>query len=251
MKKVKSTVFYVLASIVILFCISFVASLAWVGYYSAFDVGKTIQMQKYRFKNSSSDSLRVEYQWVPVDSISRNVIVAVLAAQDENFYVHNGFSPIHHDDSVSFIPKDDETITQLAVHSVFLTEGDNKIKSFAERYLTILTEYMWGKDRILEIYLNTAPLGHGIFGVEAASQIYFGKSSALLTREEAAFIAILFANPQDKQVDFTYPPEEFCSMQYTILMKMGMLTQVKIGRKPIDETIVMPTKPIYKRKWRG
>ncbi|MDH6353892.1 monofunctional biosynthetic peptidoglycan transglycosylase [Dysgonomonas sp. PH5-45] len=231
----------------------FLISLLWMGYYSFFKVGGTIQMGAYHFKSAEDAAkLKVEYEWVPLDSISRNMIIAVLAAEDKNFFIHNGFALLPEGDSLkTLIPKEDETISQKAVHAVFLTKGESKIKSYIESYFTILSEYMWGKERILEIYLNTAPLGHGVFGVEAASQIYFGKQSGNLTREEAASIALLFVEPQDKQMDFMYPPADFCEKQSAILINMAMMTQIKLGKTPVDETVVEPTKPIYKRNWRG
>jgi monofunctional biosynthetic peptidoglycan transglycosylase len=205
----------------------------------------------YKFGHKG-DSLRyqVEYQWMPVDSMSNNIIVAVLAGEDGNFYVHNGFSPINEEDSVTtFIPGEHETITQKTAHAVFLTAGDSWAKNLLEPYFTILEEYFWGKDRILEIYLNTALIGDGIFGVEAASQIYFNKPSSDLTGNEAAYIAAIIE--YNGVVDITHPNDKLSIRQKDILLKMAFMTRIKLGKKPIDESDLPSPKPIYKRNRRG
>jgi monofunctional biosynthetic peptidoglycan transglycosylase len=247
----KSFVSFALRLLGIALIAVFMGSLAWVGGYGYFDVGHTPQMLSYRF-GYRGDSLRyqVEYQWMPIDSMSNNIIVAVLAGEDGNFYVHNGFSPINEEDSITiFIPKEHETITQKTAHAVFLTAGDSWAKNLLEPYFTILEEYFWGKDRILEIYLNTALVGDGIFGVEAASQIYFNKPAGDLTKSEAAYIAALMEHKD--VVDIIHPDDELLARQKNILLKMAFMTRMKLGKKPVDESNLLPSKPIYRRNWRG
>ncbi|GAB6013255.1 transglycosylase domain-containing protein [Viscerimonas tarda] len=229
----------------------FLSSILWVAFYSKFDVEHTPQMAFYKFgHHDDSLNYKVEHCWIPIDSMSRNVIIAVLAGEDNNFYVHDGFSPINEDDSlIRRIPKEHETITQKAAHSVFLTKGDSKVKDLLEPYFTILEEYLWGKDRILEIYLNTSLVGNGIFGVEAASQIYFNKPAGDLTKYEAAYIAALMEH--NKTIDIEHPDEELLARQKDILLKMAFMIHVKLGKKPVDESGLPESKPIYRRAWRG
>jgi len=226
-------------------------SILWVAYYSKFGVSKTPQMLVYKF-DAKSDSLnfKVEHQWVPIDSISRNAIIAVLAAEDRNFYIHDGFPLIGENDTlISVIPQRHETITQKTAHTVFLTKGDSKMKDILEPYFTLLEEYLWGKDRILEVYINTVLAGNGIFGVEAASRIYFNKSAGDLTQHEAALFAALLERPET--VDIEHPGEELLNKQKEILLKMGLMMHIKLGKTPVDEKELLPAKPIYKRNWRG
>ncbi|MFR9165266.1 MAG: biosynthetic peptidoglycan transglycosylase [Dysgonomonas sp.] len=246
-KKNKISVSSVLVMLGILLIAVLLLSIGWASYYSKFKVVKTPQMIGYNFDSfTDSVKMQVEYQWIPVDSISRNAVIALLAAEDKNFYVHDGFSPINESDTISIIPNKHETITQKTAHSVFLTKGDSWTKNILEPYYTVLIEYLWGKDRILEVYMNVMPVGKGIFGIEAAAQIYFDKKSADLTKQEAAYIAAL-AESDEKMVS----EEELISRQKEIMTEMGLMMHVKIGKKPVDEQDVQPVKPVYKRKWRG
>lgn len=252
--RLKNKLLYIFISLVVLLCIAFFVSLIWVSSYSKSNVKITAQMENYKFKNVLSDSLdlKVEYQWIPLDSISRNLVIAILASEDKDFYVHDGFFSRQEKDSALVLANRGKTISQKVANSVFLGKGnDDKKSSLLENYFTILIEYMWNKDRILEVYLNTTSLGHGIFGAEAGSQIYFNKSAGSLTREQAAFLAYLYLYPQDTVVEFDFPGERICSFQSDVLMKMGMMTQLKIGKRPVDESKLMPQKTIYKRNWRG
>jgi len=249
--KIKISIGLIFRILGIMLIASLVLSIVMVAYYSRFDVTKTPQMALYKFDNKETEqNFKVENEWTPLDSISRNMIVAVLAAQDQNFYVHDGFAPIsEYDTLVSIIPKEHETITQKAAHTTFLTSGDSWAKKILEPYFTVLEEYLWGKDRILEVYLNTVLFGNGIFGVEAASQIYFGKTAGDLTINEAALLATLLESPET--IDIEHPNDEILARQKSILLGMGLMMHIKIGKKPIDEKEPIQAKPIYRRQWRG
>jgi monofunctional biosynthetic peptidoglycan transglycosylase len=254
MRKIKKILLYTFISVVVFVSCAFFFSLAWVGYYSKGTVGYTTQMNNYKFESLFVDSvpLKVEYQWVPIDSISRNLIIAVLAAQDKDFYVHEGFKMKEYDEFLNDTVFNQElSISQLAAQNTFSGNSGKLLNSLLTDYFTILEESLWNKDRILEMYLNTASLGHGIFGAEAASQIYFSKAAGYLTREEAAFIALLYVEPKNEVVDFYFPSSDICSKQFNILTKMSLMTQIKVGKNPVDETVIEPARPIYKRNWRG
>lgn len=250
MKKGKKITFaFIFRTVGVLLIATLLLSILWVAYYSQFEVRKTPQMVFYKFGKEQHD-LKIEYQWIPLDSISRNMIIAVLAAEDKDFYIHDGFAPLNDSDSVLLvIPKEHETITQKTAHTVFLTRGDSWTKNILEPYYTILEEYLWGKDRILEIYMNTALFGNGIFGVEAASHIYFNKSVGDLTAQEAAFLAALMESPETTNLENV--GEELQKRQKEILMEMGLMMYIKIGKKPVGEEDKAPVKPTYKRQWRG
>ncbi len=250
MKFIPVQIFTGLRILGIIIAAIFFLSILWVAYYARFKVRTTPQMLFYYFEEPTGSN-KSGYQWVPLDSISRNFVIAALAAADRNFYVHNGFPLLSPGDSSRpGIPRKHITISQKAAHAVFLTEGESKFKSFLEPYFTVLGEYMWGKDRILEIYLNTCLLGDGIFGIEAASRTYFNKSASGLTRNEAAFIAA-FMEKQEK-VDVKNPTDELLALQREILLRMGLMVHVKIGKEPVDEPDLLPEKPVKnKRKMSG
>lgn len=146
--------------------------------------------------------------YVGWDEISTNVKLAAIASEDQTFPDNNGFDL----DAIekSFNPRKGKkkklplgaassTITQQTAKNVFLFGGGGVIKyirKVPEAYFTLLIEFIWGKKRILEVYLNTIEMGPGIFGIEAASQKYFGKPAKNLSRQEAAMIIACLPNPK-------------------------------------------------------
>lgn len=249
--KIKKTVNTLFRLVGILLVATFLLSILWPTYYIQFEVRTTPQMLLYKFTPEEiEEGFKVEYEWTPLDSISRNVIVAVLAAEDNNFYIHDGFSPIQENDTTqSIIPKRHETISQKTAYNVFLTKGNSWTKNILEPYFTMLEEYLWGKDRILEMYLNTALFGNGIFGIEAASQIYFGKTAGELTKNEAVTLASLLESPET--ADIHNPSDEILTRQKKILLDMGLMIHIKVGKNPIDEKETPSKKHIRRKQWRG
>jgi len=156
--------------------------------------------------NSFTYGLKRDY--VSWDEISYNVKLAAIASEDQTFPDHNGFDL----DAIekSFKPRKGKkkklplgaaasTITQQTAKNVFLFGGGGVLKyvrKVPEAYFTLLIELIWGKKRILEVYLNTIEMGPGIFGIEAAAQQYFGKSAKQLSRQEAAMIIACLPNPK-------------------------------------------------------
>ncbi len=157
---------------------------------------------------SNSFTYGLKRDCVSWDNISYNVKLAAIASEDQTFPDHNGFDL----DAIekSFKPKKGKkkklplgaaasTITQQTAKNVFLFGGGGIIKyirKVPEAYFTLMIELLWGKKRILEVYLNTIEMGPGVFGIEAASQQYFGKSAKLLSRQEAAMIIACLPNPK-------------------------------------------------------
>tara|TARA_R110002124_G_scaffold23240_2_gene86424 strand:+ start:581 stop:1267 length:687 start_codon:yes stop_codon:yes gene_type:complete len=136
--------------------------------------------------------------WEPYENISQEVALAVVASEDQNFPTHWGFDFDEIYDAMTEKRKrarGASTISQQVAKNVFLWHGRSYVRKGLEVYFTVLIEVIWGKKRILEVYLNVAEMGPMTFGVEAASLRYFNKSAKKLTRYEAARIAAVLPNP--------------------------------------------------------
>ncbi|MCW9065585.1 MAG: monofunctional biosynthetic peptidoglycan transglycosylase, partial [Ignavibacteriaceae bacterium] len=142
----------------------------------------------------------IAYQWLGYDNISKEMALAVVAAEDQNFPNHFGFDFDQIEKALDQYERGRRlrgasTITQQVAKNLFLWEGRSFIRKGLEAYFTLLIELLWSKERILEVYLNIAELGDMIFGVGAASQIYFKKLPSRLTRNQAALLAATIPNP--------------------------------------------------------
>ncbi|WP_439241860.1 monofunctional biosynthetic peptidoglycan transglycosylase [Lonepinella sp. BR2474] len=142
----------------------------------------------------------VQQHWVSLEEISPYMQLAVIAAEDQRFPDHYGFDlnaiekAIDHNQSSNKI-RGASTISQQTAKNLYLWHGQSWIRKGLEVPVTLTLETLWSKKRILEVYLNIAELGEGIFGVEAASQYYFKKSAKKLSKEEAALLAAVLPNP--------------------------------------------------------
>ncbi|MGH6894610.1 MAG: monofunctional biosynthetic peptidoglycan transglycosylase [Dongiaceae bacterium] len=146
----------------------------------------------------------ISKDWESYDEISPNLARAVIASEDSAFCAHWGFDfeaiekALRHNEK-SRRMRGGSTISNQTAKNTFLWPGDTRLARYArkaiEPYFTMLIELMWGKKRILEIYLNVVEWGHGIYGAEAAAQYHFHKSAAELTRREAALLAAVLPNP--------------------------------------------------------
>ncbi len=143
--------------------------------------------------------------YVSWNNISPNAKLAAIAGEDQLFAVHNGFDwkaidkSLNNDSKRRPAGSAASTITQQTAKNVFLFQGEGilrYIRKPLEAVYTKLIEWVWGKQRILEVYLNTAEMGKGIFGIEAAAQQYFHKSAKNLSRDEAAMIIACLPNPK-------------------------------------------------------
>jgi monofunctional glycosyltransferase len=145
-------------------------------------------------------------QPVPLSQIAPHLRLAVLVSEDERFYQHRGFdfreiarALEDHDQGKPL--RGASTISQQTAKNLFLWEGRSWLRKGLEAYLTVILETLLGKDRILEIYLNLAEWGDGIFGAEMAAQTYFRKPAAGLSRLEAARLAAILPNPRRWELD--------------------------------------------------
>jgi monofunctional biosynthetic peptidoglycan transglycosylase len=148
----------------------------------------------------------VDYKWVSWDRISKLAAIAAIAAEDQNFPNHRGFDFKSIEKAIDAHNRGRRlrgasTISQQVAKNVFLWSGRSYIRKGLEAYFTVLIELLWPKRRILEVYLNVAELGDGIYGVEAASRRYFRKPAAKLTSSEAALLAAVLPNPIRFKVD--------------------------------------------------
>jgi len=152
------------------------------------------------------DAIRLRYQWVAWERISPNAAIALVAAEDQKFPRHSGFDFESITDAVKRDrgrgrPRGASTITQQVAKNLFLWPGRSLARKGIEAYFSVLLEAMWPKRRILEVYLNIAEFGPGIYGVKAASERFFGKPPSRLSIEEASLLAAVLPNPKRYRVD--------------------------------------------------
>ena len=120
--------------------------------------------------------------WIPIEEISQNIIKAVLAAEDQKFFIHSGFDWFPIENAIQTNLTTDmkvgaSTISMQTARNVFLWQTRTWFRKFLESYFTVLIEFFWGKQRILEVYLNVIEWGDGLYGCEQAAQKYFLRSS--------------------------------------------------------------------------
>lgn len=140
--------------------------------------------------------------YVGYDQMSPNIKLAVMASEDQLFPGHDGFDMKAIEKAIKYNEKHPNrrrgasTISQQVAKNVFLWQGGGFLRKGLEVYFTFMIEKIWSKKRILEMYLNVAETGKGIFGVQAASKAYFNKDAKNITRSEAAKIAASLPNPK-------------------------------------------------------
>jgi monofunctional biosynthetic peptidoglycan transglycosylase len=141
-----------------------------------------------------------QYEWVDLEQISPHAALAVIASEDQQFPFHAGFDlksirEAVRENAHRKRPRGASTISQQVAKNLFLWNGASYVRKGIEAWLTVLIETLWPKERILEVYLNVAQFGPGVYGVEAASLRFYRKPAARLTRAEAATLAAVLPNP--------------------------------------------------------
>jgi monofunctional glycosyltransferase len=178
-----------------------VVAMRWMDpWYSAFMLDAALDASRAGKKNYQTD-----YRWMDLERISPHAAVAVIAAEDQFFPFHTGFDfksirdAIRHNEKQSTRKRPRirgaSTISQQVAKNLFLWPGRGYVRKGLEAYFTLLIEVTWPKERILEVYLNIAQFGDGIYGVEAGAQRFYRKPAARLNREEAAVLAAVLPNP--------------------------------------------------------
>jgi monofunctional biosynthetic peptidoglycan transglycosylase len=141
--------------------------------------------------------------WTSIEQISPDLIRSVIAAEDAHFCEHHGFdwasirAAWNKIEAGASRLRGGSTISNQTAKNVFLWPGRTWIRKGLEAYFTLLIEFVWGKQRIMEVYLNVIEFGPGIYGAEAASQRFFKKSAAELSRHQAALLASVLPNPDE------------------------------------------------------
>ena len=151
-------------------------------------------------QKSTGKEIMMKHDWVSLQKISPQLQLAVVCSEDQNYLKHSGFDF----GAIQKALKENEegkrirggsTITQQTAKNVFLWQGRSYLRKGLEAWFTLLIEFFWSKERIMEVYLNSIEMGNGIYGAEAASQFWFKKSAANLSKDEAAAIAAILPNP--------------------------------------------------------
>lgn len=150
---------------------------------------------------SDEYEVKLKHSWVSLDEMSKYMPVAVMASEDQRFLDHHGFDFNAIQKAVERNKKGGKkygasTITQQTAKNVFLWPGRSWTRKGFEMYFTVLIEALWGKERIIEVYLNSIEMGNGIYGVEACAEENFGKTAAELSRRDCAQIAATLPNPR-------------------------------------------------------
>lgn len=185
----------------------FVSSLGFVLLYRFVPVPMTPLMVLRSLESLGQDRfIGIEKDWVPLEEISPSVQKAVLKAEDYKFFEHSGFDFEAIEKAMKFNKthrrkKGASTISQQTAKNVFLWPQRDWVRKGFEAYFTVLIEFVWPKERILEVYLNVIEMGPGVYGVEAASQKYFKKQAKNLNAAQASLIAAVLPNPRKLRID--------------------------------------------------
>lgn len=166
------------------------------------------------------------YKWVPYRNISPDMALAAIAAEDQRFPEHHGFDFKELEQAIEDYQQGGElrgasTISQQVAKNLYLWSGRDLPRKVLEAWFTLLIEWLWTKQRILEVYLNIAQFGDRVFGVEAASRQFFDISAADLTAIEASLLAAVLPAPEFYELN---PPSfEVMQHQSWILRQMDQL----------------------------
>lgn len=152
------------------------------------------------YKYIHEPDYKVKQEWIKLQEVNKSVPLALIASEDQLFIKHTGFDIVAIKSAIEKNKKRKKvvgasTISQQVAKNVFLIPTRNFLRKGLEAYFTILIEWIWGKERIMEVYVNVIELGPGIYGVEQAAQTYFKKSAKKLSWNEAALIAVALPNP--------------------------------------------------------
>jgi len=177
-------------------------SIAFVVLFKFVPVPFTPLMVIRYFENSAADKENhFSHNWEPIEKISMNLQKAVIASEDGTFLTHNGFDFIamqkaYKSNERGRKVRGGSTISQQTAKNVFLWQGRSYLRKGLEAYFTVLIELIWGKERIMEVYLNSIEMGDGVYGAYAATEHWYRKDASSLTMQQAAGIAAILPNPR-------------------------------------------------------
>lgn len=202
---------------------------------------------------AAGKKVKVRHKWVPYSRISPHMVKAVIIAEDDKFWSHEGFDfeaiqkALEKDLKARKFKAGGSTISQQLAKNLFLKPTKSPIRKVREAIITWRLERALKKRRILELYLNVAEWGEGIFGVEAASRHHFGKSAAELTPLEAARLAVVLPNPRRLNASGTQRyVEKRADVIYNIMVKRGFVVPEfeELEPGPLEEAVVPEAVPL-------
>ena len=184
MRKSKWSLLYKIPLALIALSVLWVLVLKWV------PVWLTPLMISRSIEYRSDDRFRTQKRWRRIEHISPELAKAVIAGEDNRFFIHKGFDWEEIDNAIEEHRRGGRrrgasTISQQTAKNVFLLPSKTWVRKAFEAYFTVLIELIWGKERILEVYLNVAEMGLGIYGAEAAAKAHFGVTAANLSRQQS------------------------------------------------------------------
>ena len=206
-----------------------VVALKWVPvYYTPLMFTRLIDQK------SEGKELKLSHSWVPLNEISENLSLAVIASEDQRFMEHSGFDFEQINKAIDEAnagkrQRGASTISQQTAKNVFLWQGRSWIRNGLEAYFTLLIEWVWGKERIIEVYLNSIEMGDGIYGAQAVAEEHFGKNAAKLTRAESALIAATLPSPLKR--NSARPSSYMLKRRQQILRQMRLIRNPHLGIK--------------------
>jgi len=199
-------------------------------------------------QSQNGEKTKMEHKWVPLSQIAQPLVQAVASSEDNLFMEHNGFDMKQIQKARDEAEKGKRvrgasTISQQTAKNVFLWPGKTYVRKGLEAYFTVLIEWIWGKERIMEVYLNSIEMGNGIYGAEAVAVAHFNKEAYQLTSREAALIAATLPNP--RIYNSAKPSAYMLKRQGQILNLMPKLLKIEMGygsTRPEKTKAESPTK---------
>ncbi len=183
----------------------------------------------------AGQELKWSHDWEPLENISNQLPIAVMASEDANFLQHHGFDYKAIEKAVERNHKHPEkrklgasTISQQTAKNVFLWPGRSWVRKGFEVYFTVLIELMWPKERIMEVYLNSIEMGDGIYGAEAVADAHFNTTAKELTKAQCALIAATLPNP--RKFSSKNPSAYMLKRQSRILREMKYVERMTTNR---------------------
>jgi monofunctional biosynthetic peptidoglycan transglycosylase len=166
---------------------------------------------------TTGETPTIHHHWVPLDEMSIYMPVAAIAGEDQSFMEHNGFNfssikkALKKNKEKGKIVRGGSTISQQTAKNVFLWPDRSWLRKGLESYFTVLIELVWGKHRIMEVYVNSIEMGNGIYGADAVAKQHFNTDAAHLTRSQCALIVATLPNP--RRFSSAYPSEYMLKRQ--------------------------------------
>jgi len=201
-------------------------------YYTPLMLSRSIEQFRENKKS------RIIHQWTPLSEISPYLAQAVVASEDNLFLIHSGFDfdqieAAQQEAAKGRRLRGASTISQQTAKNVFLFPARSWIRKGLEAYFTVLIELVWGKERIMEVYLNSIEMGDGIFGAQAVAKAHFQTTAAKLTAPQAALIAATLPNP--REFNSAAPSAYLLRRQAAIMSLMPKMMPIDFDNPPKKE----------------